>query len=185
MRVKVKAWARVHVAVAAASVQAADVAGAVSARAAQAEMVQVEADAGAEKNMLRIIFAARNYAGFAALVERLREEPEIELIPVSTAVSVKETLTEQEIHLIIAAEELEDCSGADCIRRVAMQFPLVHTALCSPLDEEAFHEATEGLGVLLQLPPRPGRADAERILERMAHIASLLQCAAPSRMNNK
>ena len=150
-----------------------------------AEPAQAGAVAGVEAKMLRIIFAAKNYAGFGDLVERLRQEPEIELIPVSTASSVKKTLTEQEIHLIIAAEELEDCSGADCIRKVAMQFPLVHTALCSPLDDKAFHEATEGLGVLLQLPPRPGRADAERILERMAHIASLLQCAAPSRMNNK
>ena len=149
-----------------------------------AEPAQAGAVAGVEAKMLRIIFAAKNYAGFGDLVERLRQEPEIELIPVSTASSVKKTLTEQEIHLIIAAEELEDCSGADCIRKVAMQFPLVHTALCSPLDDKAFHEATEGLGVLLQLPPQPGRVDAERILERMAHIASLLQCAAPSRTNN-
>ena len=149
-----------------------------------AEPAQAGAVAGVEAKMLRIIFAAKNYAGFGDLVERLRQEPEIELIPVSTASSVKKTLTEQEIHLIIAAEELEDCSGADCIRKVAMQFPLVHTALCSPLDDKAFHEATEGLGVLLQLPPQPGRVDAERILERMAHIASLMQCAAPSRTNN-
>ena len=149
-----------------------------------AEPAQAGAVAGVEAKMLRIIFAAKNYAGFGDLVERLRQEPEIELIPVSTASSVKKTLTEQEIHLIIAAEELEDCSGADCIRKVAMQFPLVHTALCSPLDDKAFHAATEGLGVLLQLPPQPGRVDAERILERMAHIASLMQCAAPSRTNN-
>ena len=149
-----------------------------------AEPAQAGAVAGVQAKMLRIIFAAKNYAGFGDLVERLRQEPEIELIPVSTASSVKKTLTEQEIHLIIAAEELEDCSGADCIRKVAMQFPLVHTALCSPLDDKAFHEATEGLGVLLQLPPQPGRVDAERILERMAHIASLMQCAAPSRTNN-
>ena len=163
----------------AALVQAAGVAGAPPLKA-----VQAEADAGAETMMMRIIFAARNYAGFAALVERLHEEPEIELIPVSTAASVKKALAEQEVHLIIAAEELEDCSGADCIRKVAMQYPLVHTALCSPLDKEAFHESTEGLGVLLQLPPQPDRADAERILERMAHIANLLQCAAPARTNS-
>lgn len=134
--------------------------------------------------MLRIIFAAQNYAGFAALVERLRQEPDIELIPVSTSASVKKALGEQEIHLLIAAEHLEDCSGETCIRKVAMQFPLVHTALCSPLDPEAFHESTEGLGVLLQLPPQPGRSDAERILKRMAHIASLLQCPNPARVNN-
>ena len=133
--------------------------------------------------MLRIIFAAQNYAGFAALVDRLRQEPEIELIPVSTAESARKALSEHEVHLLIAAEQLEDCSGADCIRKVAMQFPLVHTALCSPLDEEAFHESTEGLGVLLRLPRQPGSVDAERILERMAHIANLLQCAAPSRTN--
>lgn len=134
--------------------------------------------------MLHIIFAAQNYAGFAALVERLRQEPDIELIPVSTSASVKKALKEKETHLLIAAEQLEDCSGTACIRQVAMQFPLVHTALCSPLDPEAFHESTEGLGVLLQLPPQPGLADAERILERMAHIASLLQCPSPSRANN-
>ena len=60
-----------------------------------AEPAQAGAVAGVEAKMLRIIFAAKNYAGFGDLVERLRQEPEIELIPVSTASSVKKTLTEQ------------------------------------------------------------------------------------------
>ena len=129
--------------------------------------------------MLRIIFAARNYAGFGALVERLREEAAVELLAVSSSSRVEKTLADEEIHLVIAAEQLEDSSGLDCIRKVAQYYPLVHTALCSALAPEDFHESTEGLGVLLQLPLQPGRADAERILARMEQIAGLLHSSPP------
>lgn len=124
--------------------------------------------------MLRIVFAAKNYSGFVSLVDRLRQEPKTELIPVSSASAALQTLAEKNVQLLVAAELLEDSSGVACVRQVATQFPLVHTALCSALAPEDFHEFTEGLGVLMQLPLQPDHSDAEQILQRMAHISGLL-----------
>ncbi len=125
--------------------------------------------------MLCIVLATADYAACTALAERLEHEPGTEFIPVGSAAAALQVLTEKSVQLLIAAEQLEDCSGLACVRQVAARFPLVYTALCSGLGPEAFHEATEGLGVLLQLPLQPGRRDAERIIERMAHIDGLLR----------
>lgn len=44
----------------------------------------------------------------------------------------------------------------------------VHTAVVSRLEEEAFHEAMEGLGILMPLPPSPGPADAQLLLTTLS-----------------
>jgi hypothetical protein len=46
----------------------------------------------------------------------------------------------------------------------------IQTAVVSRLSHDAFHEASEGLGVLAQLPPAPGRDDARRILEMLRQL---------------
>lgn len=127
--------------------------------------------------MLRIVCATQDDAAFTKLTEYLRREVAIELIEVHSAAAAKEVLSEQQAGLLIAAEQLEDSSGLDCVRQVAAQFPLVHTALCSMRTPEEFHAATEGLGVLLQLPPQPSRSDGKRILERMEQIEALLDAS--------
>ena len=38
----------------------------------------------------------------------------------------------------------------------------VHTAVVSDMDPDEFHEATEGLGILMPLPTSPKADDAER-----------------------
>ena len=41
----------------------------------------------------------------------------------------------------------------------------VHTAVVSDMDPDEFHEATEGLGILMPLPTSPKADDAERLLK--------------------
>ena len=46
----------------------------------------------------------------------------------------------------------------------------VHTAVVSDMEPEAFHEATEGLGILMPLPSSPTAADAQRLLMTLAGV---------------
>lgn len=46
----------------------------------------------------------------------------------------------------------------------------VHTAVVSAMTEDAFHEAMEGLGILMSLPSSPTAADAERLLAALARM---------------
>jgi hypothetical protein len=44
---------------------------------------------------------------------------------------------------------------------------MIHTALVSDQPEEIFHDQTEGLGILMQLSPKPDRQEARRLSERL------------------
>ena len=61
-----------------------------------------------------------------------------------------------------------DLTASEDVRKavtnILMINAAVHTAVVSELEEEAFHEATEGLGILMSLPASPTAADAERLL---------------------
>lgn len=46
----------------------------------------------------------------------------------------------------------------------------VHTAVVSDLEDEAFHEATEGLGILMPLPLTPQSEDIQRLLAALAGV---------------
>ena len=83
--------------------------------------------------MQTVLFAAKNFSGFSSMVEFLRDEPGVELVPVPSGDAALKVLQEKKIDLLIAAENLEDMSGLACLKLVAQQFPLVYTALCSTL----------------------------------------------------
>jgi len=75
-----------------------------------------------------------------------------------------------EVDVVVAAEEVAEGSGLDLIKRLVMKNPFINTALVSPLPAEEFHEVTEGLGVLMQLSPTPGKADAKQLRDCLARI---------------
>jgi DNA-binding response OmpR family regulator len=88
-----------------------------------------------------------------------------------------EVLAEKPVAMVVIDDVLPDMTGRDLARKVAARFPLSAVALVSPLAPEDFHEATEGLGVLAQLPVHPGREDARRLLEKLARILRMTQDA--------
>ena len=86
-----------------------------------------------------------------------------------------EELNAKPIDLVIVDEQLGDMTGIDFVKQVVKVKPLVNSAVVSILSAEDFHEATEGLGVLMQLPHRPQAGDAERLLAILTRISGLMQ----------
>jgi len=72
--------------------------------------------------------------------------------------------------LLIADEILDDMEGLTLIRKLLGINAMINTALVSRLSSSEFHEATEGLGILSNLPIVPGKADAQAILTRLAEV---------------
>ena len=86
-------------------------------------------------------------------------------------------LSEKNVDLVVIDETLNDMSGLDLARQVVARNPMVAIALVSVLAGEDFHEATEGLGIMAQLPPRPQRRDARGLIEKLARILQMTQTA--------
>jgi len=76
-------------------------------------------------------------------------------------------------------EHLADTGGLDLVRRLLPINAMIHTALRSGLDPEAFHETSEGLGILAQLPLTPGAAEAQGLSGQLRAVQALWP-AAPS-----
>jgi len=124
---------------------------------------------------LTIVFVAKNFSRFSVLVTRLRREQDVELVPVATGAAGLEQLKNKRLDLVIVDEQLDDMSGIEFVNQLVRVNPLANTAIVGSLPGEEFHEVTEGLGVLMQLPPQPGEQDAEALLAVLAKISGLLQ----------
>ncbi|EPR43518.1 hypothetical protein dsx2_2369 [Desulfovibrio sp. X2] len=105
----------------------------------------------------------------APFIEALR----VEGCEVSCAVTAAEALSlvrDRRPKLLIADEGLPDLPGGDPLALAAQVLRVdafVSTAVVGGLAPEAFHEKSEGLGLLAQLPPEPGPKEACRLLERL------------------
>jgi DNA-binding response OmpR family regulator len=124
---------------------------------------------------LKVLFAAKDFSRFSSLVAKLGREQNIELVPAATGAAGLVALKGNRIDVVIVDEQLDDMSGIAFINQAVKVNPLVNTALVSALAAGDFHEATEGLGVLMQLPSHPREKDAEELLATLAKIGALMQ----------
>lgn len=135
------------------------------------------AEAVRGESTVQIAFVARDFSRFGALVARLKREQDVELIAATTGAGALNSLKNRRLDLVIVDDRLDDMGSIDFVRQLVTVNPLANTAIVGSLPAEAFHEATEGLGVLMQLPPAPTEADAEHLLATLARIGGLLKAA--------
>jgi DNA-binding NtrC family response regulator len=81
-------------------------------------------------------------------------------------------LSRAAVDLVVTDENLGDMNGLEFIKRVIAVNPMINCAAVSSLSPAAFHEASEGLGLLMQLSPKPGEVEGGRL---MAHLNQVLQ----------
>jgi DNA-binding response OmpR family regulator len=70
--------------------------------------------------------------------------------------------------LAILDDDLPDMTPLDLARQLIFTNALINVALVSEAPEERFHEATEGLGVVAQLPRVPDSHTVSRLLEALS-----------------
>ncbi len=127
--------------------------------------------------MTRLLFVTPDKAIFADLSVGIEKQGGTIHWAVTGDQALK-TIEKQAVDLVVTDERLGDMTGLNLIKRLLAVNPMINAAAVSSLSKEAFHEASEGLGILMQLPPRPDRADGERL---MAHLNKILGLTAAER----
>jgi hypothetical protein len=84
-------------------------------------------------------------------------------------------VAERAVDLLVADEFLADMTGLDLIKMVVSKRPMVSCAVVSSLSPADFHEAGEGLGILMQLPVGPGREDARQLHGHLINILNTVK----------
>ena len=124
--------------------------------------------------MLRIVLATDRLEAIQAFVEALSSNPEVRLQHVTSGAEVLEAVSVSAPHLVIIDSGLTDNEPLELVKKLLMVNAMMNTVVVSPLSEEEFHEASEGLGVLGRLPGEPGESDAADLLHRLKKVLGVM-----------
>lgn len=119
--------------------------------------------------MIRALLITPNRNHFAALAATLADD-NADLRWETSGSAALTALGRQAADLVVADERLDDMTGLAFAGRLVAQNPMINCALVSPLAEKAFHEASEGLGILMQLAPSPRREEAAALVAHLKKI---------------
>jgi DNA-binding NarL/FixJ family response regulator len=120
--------------------------------------------------MLHLIFATNRPEARQAFSAALSSDPQVRLRQVASGTAALEAAGSSPLHLVIIDAGLPDMAPLELVQKLLLVNAMVNTAVVSPLPEEEFHEMSEGLGVLSQLPNDPGRSDAIELMRKLRMV---------------
>ena len=123
--------------------------------------------------MIKILLVTSEKESFSEFAGVLKQKDDVELFQAATGQEALEVLSESPVDLVIVNEKISDMTGIEFMKKLLMINPMINCAAVSSLAHEEFHEASEGLGVLMQLPVSPGEFVAEDLLKRLKHLKDL------------
>ncbi|MDX2498905.1 MAG: response regulator [Deltaproteobacteria bacterium] len=126
--------------------------------------------------MLNILFVSRDTTSMTALKTALEESDVLTTWAESGSYALS-LLAERDVDLIVTDENIGDMTGLEFIKTAIAQKPMINYAAVSSLLPDDFHEVSEGLGTLMQLPVNPGQKDAQELLERLKIIQNMAAAA--------
>jgi len=79
-------------------------------------------------------------------------------------------LAGQKFDLVITHEQLPDMTGRKLVENIIAFNAMLNCVVLSALSKEEFHEAYEGLGVLMQFPLTPGKDEVIKLQDHLDRI---------------
>jgi DNA-binding response OmpR family regulator len=124
--------------------------------------------------MLSILLVGKNPEALASLADQLSQREGIAVSRASSGKDAWDILGKSKVDVVVTDEKLADGDSLPFVKDLTKQQPLINCAMVSSLSPEDFHEATEGLGVFMQLPVDPGAEEAVKMMELLESISALL-----------
>lgn len=119
--------------------------------------------------MLLIVLATARPEALSSFAAALSSDPEVQLQQVATGTDALEAGRTFAPHLMVI-DYLPDTEPLSLVQKLLTVNAMVNTAVVSPLADEEFHEASEGLGILGRLPAEPGISEAADLLQKLRQV---------------
>jgi len=130
--------------------------------------------------MIKILLATQDRASFSGLTSSFDQEKDINLFWADSGRTALTTVSSTVIDLVVTDEKLKDMTGLELAEKIVAVNPMINCAAVSSLPSEEFHEVSEGLGLLDQLPPQPGPKEAKGLLQTIKALKKQLAGLNPS-----
>ena len=124
--------------------------------------------------MLLILCVSPDKDSLSDLASTFAEHNDVGLLWAESSKKALEMASGKAIDLVITDEKIGETTGLKFASKLLSVNPMINCAAVSCLSPEKFHEVGEGLGLMAQLPERPGKEHAEELLKRLRHIKSLV-----------
>lgn len=79
----------------------------------------------------------------------------------------------KKIDLVIIHEQVPDMTAKKLVENLITLNAMMNCVVLSAMSDEDFHEAYEGLGVLMRFPLIPGKAEAKKLQDHLARISRI------------
>jgi len=123
--------------------------------------------------MFKVLLVTRSHSDLERLASTLEEYKDVHVSWAASGSQALDMASEAPLDLMVTDEDLGDMTGLELAGRLLRVNPMINCAIVSPLSAEAFHEASEGLGIVAQLPVKPGKKQAEELLNKLKKLKSL------------
>ena len=123
--------------------------------------------------MIKILLVTTEKESFSEFASTLGKNDDVELSWAANGKEALEKIPDNPVDLVVVNENIGDMTGIEFMKKLLMINPMINCAAVSSLSHEEFHEASEGLGVLMQLPVNPGEFEARDLLKRLKNLKDL------------
>lgn len=123
--------------------------------------------------MFKLLLVTPNKQALAGLASGLAECEDVQVFWAESGSQALDIASGTNIDLVVTLEKLEDMTGLKLAAEVLSINPMINCAAVSPMSPEEFHEASEGLGLMCQLPPCPGEEEGKDLVARLKYIRGL------------
>jgi CheY-like chemotaxis protein len=123
--------------------------------------------------MFKLLLVSPDKTSLSGLASALSGYGDVDLSWAEYGREALDIASNNTIDLVITDEWIGDMTGLEFAERLLTVNPRVNCASVSQLSPDEFHIASEGLGLMAQLPNQPGREDAERLIQSLGNLKSL------------
>jgi DNA-binding response OmpR family regulator len=120
--------------------------------------------------MNSIVVVSPEVEKWGAFTAELGGQCQMDVIQVRSGEQAIAAVREKKPVALVIDQELGDMTGIGLVPRLLQVNAFINVALVSDQSEEVFHESTEGLGILMQLPPLPDARAAVDFSHRLTGV---------------
>lgn len=120
--------------------------------------------------MLKVLLAATQSGALARLAAGLERDGRARLYWAQDDPEVLTLTQELAPHLVVIDGQGREKQALALVSKLLTVNAMINTAVVSAMDEEEFHETSEGLGILMSLPPDPGEERAKGLLDKLISV---------------
>ena len=125
-------------------------------------------------SVIKLLLVTPTRKALGDFASALKTNDEVELLWAESGGNALAIAAETLVDLVVTDEFLGDMTGLELAEKILSVNPMINCAAVSSLSSKEFHEASEGLGLLAQLPALPGKEQAEELLQRIKNIKGRL-----------